>query len=207
MIGQLTGKLVKHIDAHVLIDVGGVGYEVEVPQGTLVELPEAGEDLVLYTHLVVREDAHLLFGFMAEQDRRLFRLLIKVNGIGPKLALSILSVMDGAQFSLCVAQNDSNTLLKLPGVGRKTAERLIIEMRDRLRDWEDTSPLPGQKSAQANSQGKILQEAETALASLGYKPQEVAKALSEALSKLENSAGILSTEQLLRETLRLMGKR
>ncbi|WP_020159985.1 MULTISPECIES: Holliday junction branch migration protein RuvA [Methylobacter] len=174
MIGFLRGKLVLKAPPMLLLDVHGVGYEVEAPMTTFYNLPAIGEEVQLHTHLVVREDAHILFGFLAESDRLMFRNLIKVNGVGPKLALTILSGQSAEEFRHCIHNNDTQALVRLPGVGKKTAERLIIEMRDRLPDLGgsstiqvDTSVFPAAKDPR--------QEAISALCALGYKPQDASK--------------------------------
>ncbi|WP_373183466.1 Holliday junction branch migration protein RuvA [Halomonas campaniensis] len=179
MIGRLRGTLLEKQPPWLVVDVAGVGYELEASMNTLVALPGTGEPVALYTHLTVREDAHLLYGFLREQERALFRALIKVNGVGPKLALAILSGMDEAAFMRCVMDDDAKALTRLPGVGKKTAERLIIEMRDRFPHWEPSgdalaglagaAPEPGQQDP--------LADAEAALVSLGYKPAEAARML------------------------------
>ena len=138
MIGFLRGKLVHKAPPFLVLDVQGVGYEVEAPMTTFYDLPAINEEIKLHTHLVVREDAHILFGFSTEADRTLFRTLIKVNGVGPKLALTILSGQSAEEFHRCIHDNDTQTLVRLPGVGKKTAERLIIEMRDRLPNLSDS---------------------------------------------------------------------
>ncbi|SDJ29354.1 Holliday junction branch migration protein RuvA [Billgrantia gudaonensis] len=181
MIGRLRGTLLDKQPPWLVVDVGGVGYEVEASMTTLVALPGVGEGVSLYTHLVVRDDAHLLYGFAREQERALFRALIRVNGIGPKLALAILSGMDEAAFMRCVMDDDAKALTRLPGVGKKTAERLIIEMRDRFPHWErrDGAVLASE-SASASMDAREtdpLADAEAALVSLGYKPAEAAKML------------------------------
>ncbi|PTB98199.1 Holliday junction branch migration protein RuvA, partial [Marinobacter sp. Z-F4-2] len=142
MIGRLTGLLLEKQPPWMVVDVHGVGYELEASMNTFVALPAPGEQVMLYTHLTIRDDAHLLYGFGREHERALFRALIKVNGVGPKLALAILSGMDEDAFMRCVRDDDSKALTKLPGVGKKTAERLIIEMRDRFPDWEQGSHAP-----------------------------------------------------------------
>lgn len=179
MIGRLTGQLLEKHPPLIVIDVHGVGYEVETSMNTLVALPAAGETVSLYTHLTVRDDAHLLYGFAREHERALFRALIKVNGVGPKLALAILSGMDEDAFMRCVRDDDSKALTRLPGVGKKTAERLIIEMRDRFPEWENSadSSLPLEAAA-AQGQRDSIADAEAALISLGYKPTEAAKMLT-----------------------------
>src|SRR6185295_11978133 len=179
MIGRIRGKLLEKQAPELLVDVNGVGYEIQAPMTTIYQLPALGENVELFTHLVVREDAHLLFGFASLPDRALFRALIKVNGVGPKLALTILSGMDVADFVRCVRDNDAAGLVKLPGVGKKTAERLLIEMRDRLRDWHADGVAVGAGSAQLPSGGNDqLLEAESALISLGYKPQEATRMIA-----------------------------
>lgn len=177
MIGFLRGKLVTKAPPQLLLDVQGVGYEVEAPMTTFYNLPALGEEVRLHTHLVVREDAHILFGFATETDRMMFRTLIKVNGVGPKLALTILSGQSAEEFHRCIQNNDTQSLVRLPGVGKKTAERLIVEMRDRLPDLSDSSDtditingIPEQPVL-----GNPRQEAISALCALGYKPQDAAK--------------------------------
>jgi Holliday junction DNA helicase RuvA len=172
MIGFLRGILIAKAPPQLLLDVQGVGYEVEAPMTTFYDLPAIGEEVKLHTHLVVREDAHILFGFASETERLLFRTLIKVNGVGPKLALTILSGQSVAEFYRCVDVNDVKSLVRLPGVGQKTAERLIIEMRGRLPELSGLS-----SSQQSSSVAKVMtaspkQEAMTALCALGYKPQD-----------------------------------
>ncbi len=177
MIGFLRGKLVAKVPPMLVLDVQGVGYEVEAPMTTFYNLPAMGEIVQLHTHLVVREDAHILFGFSTEADRVMFRTLIKVNGVGPKLALTILSGQSSDEFYRCIQDNDTATLIRLPGVGKKTAERLIVEMRDKLPTASDspaeqTSVTDG-ATAQPRSHAK--QEAISALCALGYKPADASK--------------------------------
>ena len=135
MIGFLRGRLLVKQPPDIVLDVAGIGYEVQVPMTTLFALPALGEEVTLLTHFVVREDAQLLYGFLDEADRRLFRELIKVSGVGPKLALALLSGMDARAFAQCLQRDDVATLVALPGVGRKTAERLLVEMRDKAGKW------------------------------------------------------------------------
>jgi len=205
MIGRITGVLLAKDNQHALVDVQGVAYEVEVPLSTYFELPEPGGAVMLHTHFIVREDAQLLFGFLDESMRALFRILIKVNGVGPKLALALLSGMDVGDFVSCVQRDDVNALVKLPGVGKKTAERLIIEVKDKLKDWQGYSstatsgvPLTG------SAEGSSFEEAETALISLGYKPQEAAKAVASATKILEESGLVADSENLIRTALKNM---
>ena len=135
MIGRLQGVILVKQAPEIVIDVNGVGYEVQVPMTTIYQLPEVGKSVTLHTHFVVREDAQLLYGFAELRERSLFRTLIKVNGVGPKLALTILSGIESDDFVRCVRDGDTASLVRLPGVGKKTAERLLVEMKDRLKDW------------------------------------------------------------------------
>lgn len=197
MIGRLRGTLLEKHPPLLLLDVGGVGYEVEAPMGTFYQLPATGATVTLHTHLVVREDAHLLFGFATESERRLFRTLIKVNGVGAKLALTILSGINADEFARCVQDNDTAALVRLPGVGKKTAERLIVEMRDRLADWEGAVALPGTAPAAASEPtADEMKDAISALVSLGYKPPEA----SRLVSKVESDG--LSSEEIIRAALK-----
>lgn len=197
MIGRIRGKLLEKQAPELLVDVNGVGYEIHAPMTTIYQLPAVGESVELFTHLIVREDAHLLYGFASQPDRALFRALIKVNGVGPKLALTILSGMDVVDFVRCVRDEDTAGLVRLPGVGKKTAERLLIEMRDRLRDWHTDGVAVGDGSAQLPARaGDHLLEAESALIALGYKPQEATKMI--AAVKTEGA----SSETLIRAALK-----
>ena len=176
MIGFLRGILVHKAPPFLVLDVQGVGYEVEAPMTTFYDLPAINSEIKLHTHLVVREDAHILFGFSAEAERTLFRTLIKVNGVGPKLALTILSGQSAEEFHRCIQDNDTQALVRLPGVGKKTAERLVIEMRDRLPDLADSAATSTNKTgASAPAIGNPKQEAVSALCSLGYKPLDASK--------------------------------
>jgi Holliday junction DNA helicase RuvA len=183
----------------ILLDVGGVGYEIQVPMTTMYELPDVGTELTLFTHFVVREDAQLLYGFLHARDRALFRHLIKVNGVGPKLGLAILSGLDTQSFVRCVQKKDVATLVQLPGVGKKTAERLLVEMEDRLEDWilELDASAPGSVPAGH----ELLAEAESALVALGYKPAEASKAVAAA-----NDGSFEKSEDLIRRALQSMVK-
>ncbi len=177
MIGFLRGKLIHKAPPVLLLDVQGVGYEVEAPMTTFYLLPAVGSEILLHTHLVVREDAHSLFGFYTEADRTMFRSLIKVNGVGPKLALTILSGLNAEDFHRCIFNGDTQALVRLPGVGKKTAERLVIEMRDRLPDLGDAGDSAVQTVVTLQNSGAAnpKQEAISALCSLGYKPADAAK--------------------------------
>jgi len=175
MIGFLRGKLAFKAPPMLMLDVNGVGYEIEAPMTTFYNLPAIGVEIMLHTHLVVREDAHILFGFSTEADRSMFRTLIKVNGVGPKLALTILSGQSAEEFHRCIHNNDTQTLVRLPGVGKKTAERLIIEMRDRLPDLGDSAGSAVINLDQSQRASNPKQEAISALCSLGYKPLDASK--------------------------------
>ena len=194
MIGQITGIIVSKIAPDVLVDVQGVGYEVLVSLGTFFELPEVGGGVTLHTHFVVRDDAQLLFGFSSLPERSLFRTLIKVNGVGPKMVLGILSGMTAGEFAHAIRTNDVATLVKLPGVGKKTAERLVIEMRDRIDHIDVTT-----NGSVAVKRPDIQQEAESALIALGYKPQDAAKMISRT-----ESDQVTTAEQLIRGALKSM---
>lgn len=192
MIGRIAGRLLNKTPPHLLVDVGGVGYEIEAPMSTFYKLPSVGEPVVLHTHLTVREDAHLLFGFATAQERALFRELIRVSGVGPKLALAVLSGVGVDEFWVTVRAGDVVRLTKLPGVGRKTAERLIVEMRDRAGGGD----APAASGAVAAGPESPLQEARHALAALGYKPAEIQR-FTEAVYK-----DGMSTEQIIQEALK-----
>lgn len=199
MIGRLRGIIIEKQPPKVLIDVGGVGYNVFMPMTCFYELPDNGQEVIVLTHFVVREDAQLLYGFNHEQERELFRELIKVNGIGPKLALAILSGMSAAQFIAAVEQGEIKTLVKLPGVGTKTAERLIVEMKDRVKNiGEGLSSLKTviEQGDVKKSANQIETEAISALIALGYKPQEASRIISKVI-KPE-----MDCEMLIREALK-----
>ncbi|MFT7242859.1 MAG: Holliday junction DNA helicase RuvA [Candidatus Azotimanducaceae bacterium] len=191
MIGRIKGTLIVKAATEVMIDVGGVGYEIDIPLTTFYGLGDVDTTVLLHTHLVVREDAQLLFGFGTLQERMLFRSLIKVNGVGPKLAITILSGIDAATFANAVRSKDVKSLVALPGVGKKTAERLIIEMQDRLPALE-----AGSKQPLAIRPADHLADAETALINLGFKPQEA----SRALGAIEDTSD--SVENLIKQALK-----
>jgi len=197
MIGRLAGVLLEKRPPFLLIDVSGVGYEVEAPLSTFFHLPQIGEPIVLHTHLAVREDAHLLFGFSSESERRLFRELIKVSGVGAKVALAILSGMNAREFAACVQAEDVKALTRVPGIGKKTAERLIVEMRDRLDRAlaEGGASLPDASSVTA-APASAGDEARAALVALGYRPAEAAR----LIDTVGERAG--TTEELIRLALR-----
>lgn len=198
MIGRLKGIVIEKQAPELLLDVNGVGYEVLAPMSTFYRLPGLGDPIVLYTHFVVREDAQQLYGFYDKQERSLFRTLIKVNGVGPKLALTILSGIEAADFVASVHRGDSDALVRLPGVGKKTAERLIIEMKDRLKDWQGEVTTTETLTMVAPSTNQIVADAESALIALGYKPTEAAKAIAKLPSEFDNS------EDMIRAALKAM---
>lgn len=194
MIGRLKGKLIEKQPPHLLVDVNGVGYEVNASMNTVYKLPECNQEVVLYTQLIIRDDAHLIFGFCDKQERGLFRSLIKVNGVGPKMALAILSSMDPVAFVACIENHDVKSLTRIPGVGKKTAERLIVEMADRLSHVEIN--LAARNASKISSSGQqTVSDAIGALIALGYKPAEASRAVSGV------EAEGLSSEQLIRLSL------
>ena len=195
MIGTLAGVLAFKSPPHLLLEVGGVGYEIEAPMSTFYSLPPVGERTRLLTHLVVREDAHVLYGFASLEERTLFRNLLKVSGVGPRIALAILSGGTAATFAQAVREHDAAALTRIPGVGRKIAERLIVEMRDRL-DEPGIGPAPGAGAAGGAPRGAEA-EAHGALVSLGYKPVEATR----LLKAVGPGLGGLSTEELIRRAL------
>ncbi len=200
MIGRIRGVLVDKKPPEIQIDVAGICYEVQVPMSTLYQLPDVGKELTLHTHFVVREDAQLLYGFFEEKDKSMFRSLIKINGVGPKMALGILSSMEADDFVLAVRSNDINAMVKMPGIGKKTAERLLIEMRDRLTDWDAGGETGGDTTRAAGS-SSMNNDAETALVSLGYKPQQAAHAIAQVLKA---NPQISDSEELIRQSLKSM---
>ena len=199
MIGRLSGVLVEKQAPDLLIDVNGVGYEVQAPLSSFLDIGPVGGKITLLTHMVVREDAQLLYGFSDKMQRTMFRTLIKVSGVGPKLALGILSSMDADTFARCIQNHEVTALTKLPGAGKKTAERLIVEMQDRLKEWQTQAPLwAAVEQTEVDSRNHLLAEAESALISLGYKPQEAAKMLSKVPDDISSS------EEMIRRALKGM---
>jgi len=191
MIGRLNGILLEKQAPHLLIDIHGIAYEVDAPMSTIYQLPNIGEKVQVFTHLVVREDAQLLYGFFTNLERQFFRTLIKVNGVGAKLAITILSGISADEFAETVQQSDAEALTKLPGIGKKTAERLIIEMRDRLKEWHHAD---SDLSHTDNSQAIVSdpkKDAETALVALGYNPKEAARMISRIETKERDSEDII----------------
>ncbi|ARD10857.1 MULTISPECIES: Holliday junction branch migration protein RuvA [Pseudomonas] len=202
MIGRLRGSLAEKQPPHLVLDVNGVGYELEVPMTTLYRLPHVGETVTLHTHLVVREDAHLLYGFYEKRERELFRELIRLNGVGPKLALALMSGLEVDELVRCVQAQDASALTRIPGVGKKTAERLLVELKDRFKAWESlpgTFTLVSNGPNQAEPVASAESDAVSALISLGYKPQEASKAVSAIKEK------DLSSADLIRRALKGMG--
>jgi len=195
MIGFLRGQLLQKHPPALLVDVGGVGYELEAPMSTFYALPAVGQEVKLHTHLVVREDAQLLYGFATEAERRLFRDLLRVSGVGPKIGLALLSGMSVEAFLLCVEAQDVETLVRVPGIGRKTSERLLVEMRDRIRALGDGRSLPGAPDSAAG--GGAAGEAFAAMVALGYRPAEVTRLLKSV--RTDGAA----TEEIIREALKL----
>ena len=191
MIGFLRGRLAAKQPPQLLIDVGGVGYEVEAPMSTFYDLPALGAEVSLFTHLVVREDAHILFAFGTERERRLFRELLKVSNVGPKLALALLSGMSVDAFMLCIEADDTDTLVRIPGVGRKTAERLVIEMRDRIKNLGGVVGTSATTGKPLETNGGAQAEAFSALIALGYKPAEVTRLLRSVDASVQTTAEII----------------
>jgi len=185
MIGSLRGKLIFKKAPAIIIECNGVGYDVETPMSTFFELPAVGEELFLFTHLLVREDAQILYGFATDDERSLFRTVLKVRGIGAKIGLAVLSAMSVAGFNRCIEYEDTTALAKIPGIGKKTAERLIIEMRDRIDKSvaTDTIKLTVEQGAKS--------EAVDALVALGYKPAEVNKLIARLDVDGQSAEGII----------------
>ena len=202
MIGRLRGIVIEKRPPQLLLEVGGVAYELEAPLSTFFDLPGSDTPVALFTHLVVREDAQLLYAFRSRPERELFRALIKVNGVGPKLALTMLSGMEAPDFVRCVQEGDVASLTRLPGVGKKTAERLIVEMRDRISEsFGEALPPELKRAAAAPAPPPALRdEAEGALIALGYKPAEASRAVAAVAEELP-------LEELIRQALKGMVSR
>lgn len=202
MIGRLSGTLVLKHPPQLTIDVGGVGYELEAPMSTFYELPALDEPVTLLTHLVVREDAWSLYGFARERERALFRRLLKVTGVGAKMALAILSTMDAARFAQCIEHEDIDALVRVPGVGRKTAQRLLMELRDGLGVISSGVPhLAETPSASANPRERALDDAVSALVALGYRPADASRMARAA------DDGTAGAEEIIRAALRAASSR
>ncbi len=203
MIGRLRGEIIFKQPPQLVLDVQGVGYELEAPMSTFYDLPAVGQQVALFTHLMVRDDAHVLYGFAKDAERNMFRSLLRVNGVGAKMALAILSGMSGNEFARCVQENDTASLVRLPGIGKKTAERLIIEMRDRL-DGVDTLVVVDSralgKAGDARGHTPVA-DAVAALVALGYKPQEASRMVRGV------DAAELSSEEIIRAALKAVAVR
>lgn len=201
MIGRLTGIIIEKQPPEMLLDVQGVGYELLLPMTSFYDLPELNQQVTLFTHLVVREDAHLLFGFAQKNDRTLFRELIKTNGVGPKLALAILSAMSVNEFAYAIEREELSKLVKIPGVGKKTAERLLVELKGKFKGvaqgdfFVESRHLPSLERPSVSADVS-LDDAIAALIALGYKPADAEKMVKK-VAKPE-----LSSEQLIREALK-----
>ena len=196
MIGQLRGKLIYKQAPEIMLDVNGVGYELLASMTTFLDLPELEQETVLFTHFIVREDSQTLYAFSSKNERSLFRTLLKVNGVGPKMALAIVSGMTVNEFAQFIRADDVVALTRLPGVGKKTAERLIIEMRDRLPETDDSDTTASDTSTHSPSQQQIEAEAVTALLALGYKPAQASRMVASI------SADNLSAEDMIRLALK-----
>ncbi|AIF98414.1 MAG TPA: Holliday junction branch migration protein RuvA [Alteromonas australica] len=203
MIGRIRGTLAEKQPPEILVDVAGVGYEIHMPMTSFYQLPAVGDEVVVYTHFVVREDAQLLFGFADKMERGLFRELIKANGVGPKLGLAILSGMSASQFLASVQNEDVSALVSLPGIGKKTAERLVVELKDRLAKFGKAQsiavPPPSSDLLSANTFVEVndtREEAQSALIALGYKPAQASKLVDSVYSEG------MESEALIREALK-----
>jgi len=198
LIGRIRGVLLEKQAPALLVDVQGVAYELEASMSTFYHLPECGETITLHTHLVVREDAHLLYGFASLSERMMFRSLIKISGVGPKLALTILSGISAEEFTRCIMEGDSKALTQLPGVGKKTAERLVVELKDKLDAGDSGISLP-KATATAAVEDNPVNDAVSALISLGYKAQQA----SQMVRNLDIEGK--STEDIIRAALQGTG--
>lgn len=199
MIGHLRGILLEKSPPEILLEVNGIGYEILLPMTSFYHLPEVNMEASIYTHLVVREDAHLLFGFYHKQDRTLFRELIKTNGVGPKLALAILSAMSVNEFSYAIEHEELSKLVKIPGIGKKTAERLIVELKGKFKAYQHDDFFIEQTTTQSGIETEKVSatdDAISALVALGYKPAEAEK-MVKRVAKPE-----WDSEQLIREALK-----
>ncbi len=198
MIGQIKGRLLEKNPPEILVEVGGITYEVLVPMSTLYQLPDLGDLIHLHTHFSVREDAQTLYGFFDAKTKKMFRSLVRINGVGPKMALGILSGMSVDDLVQTIQNNDIESMVRMPGIGKKTAERLIIEMRDKLSEWSSNEPHDDLSFA---SRSNIVKEAEIAMITLGYKPQQAVKAIAQVLKR---NPEICDSEELIRFSLKSM---
>ncbi len=202
MIGSLNGILLHKLPPFLVLDVHGVGYELEAPMATFYDLPEENQEVLLFTHLVVREDAQLLYGFSDRAQRELFRSLLKINGVGPRVGLAILSTLSTAQFVQCVSQQDAVTLTSVPGIGKKTAERMLLEMRDRMELLKDITASPGVSAADAMVAAENpVEDAIGALIALGYKVADA----NQAVRAVEEQS--TARDDLIRGALQFLSRR
>lgn len=199
MIGQIEGTIIEKNPPEILVEVAGITYEILVPMSTLYQLPESGELVRLHTHFSVREDAQTLYGFFDAETKKMFRSLVRVNGVGPKMALGILSGMSVEDFVQAVRNNDSEAMVRMPGIGKKTAERLMIEMRDKMIEWGSDNNVGSDLSSQTKS--SFTKDAEIAMINLGYKPQQAARAIAQVLKV---NPEISDSEELIRFSLKSM---
>ncbi len=199
MIGQIEGTIIEKNPPEILVEVAGITYEILVPMSTLYQLPESGELVRLHTHFSVREDAQTLYGFFDAETKKMFRSLVRVNGVGPKMALGILSGMSVEDFVQAVRNNDSEAMVRMPGIGKKTAERLMIEMRDKIIEWGSDNNVGSDLSSQTKS--SFTKDAEIAMINLGYKPQQAARAIAQVLKV---NPEINDSEELIRFSLKSM---
>lgn len=199
MIGQIEGTIIEKNPPEILVEVAGITYEILVPMSTLYQLPELGELVRLHTHFSVREDAQTLYGFFDAETKKMFRSLVRVNGVGPKMALGILSGMSVEDFVQAVRNNDSEAMVRMPGIGKKTAERLMIEMRDKIIEWGSDNNVGSDLSSQTKS--SFTKDAEIAMINLGYKPQQAARAIAQVLKV---NPEINDSEELIRFSLKSM---
>ena len=197
MIGQIEGTIIEKNPPEILVEVAGITYEILVPMSTLYQLPESGELVRLHTHFSVREDAQTLYGFFDAETKKMFRSLVRVNGVGPKMALGILSGMSVEDFVQAVRNNDSEAMVRMPGIGKKTAERLMIEMRDKMIEWGSDDNVGSDLSSQTKS--SFTKDAEIAMINLGYKPQQAARAIAQVLKV---NPEINDSEELIRISLK-----
>ncbi len=197
MIGQIRGIILLKQPPQLLLDVQGIGYEIDAPMSTFYRLPDIGEEVVLHTHFVVREDAHHLYGFFDQNERALFRTLLKVNGVGPRLGLTILSSIQPEEFVRTILHQDVDSLTRIPGIGKKTAERLIIEMKDKLNNLQNNAEELKPISSSGARHG-IIQDAISALIALGFKQSDATR----VVNKIDD--GALNSEDIIRRSLREM---
>jgi Holliday junction DNA helicase RuvA len=196
MIAYINGRLLEKQPPVLVLDVNGLGYELEAPMTTFYDLPDTGVDIVLHVHMVVREDAQKLYGFTRKPQRNLFRSLLKVSGVGPRVALAILSSLSSDEFQACMVNEDIDRLTHVPGIGRKTAQRLLVEMRDRIMKESDGLLLPAEQPA--SSGPNPVQDAVSALIALGYKPAQASRAVHQV------GNGEAGSEEIIREALRML---